>query len=1745
MNWRDVLEGAALRHPDKTAFSFRGEDGGHAGVLTYAGLDSRARAIGARLLELGLAGRPVLLLFPAGLDYVSAFFGCLYAGVIAVPAYPPTRHPRSLERVTAILADSGADTALTTTALAGRLTPRLAAAPALAALHLVTTDDVAPAPFAPPSLAADAIAFLQYTSGSTATPRGVVLDHANLLANTALIGRLFGLDENLRGVSWLPMYHDMGLIGSVLGTVRCGGTMTLTAPATFARDPFRWLELISEERATASGGPNFAYDLCSDRITEEQRSRLDLSSWSVAYNGAEPLRPATLARFADTFAANGFRRSAFLPCYGLAEASLIVTAEPVGAGFRTTAGPSGAELVASGEPPAEQRLEIVDPQTAVPRPDGEVGEVWIAGPSVARGYWNRPDDGTFGARLAGTDGPQFLRTGDLGLLRDGTLYLTGRSKDLIIVRGRNHYPQDIEQSVEQVDPMLRAHGGAAFAVRLGDGEEHLVLVHELRGHDDDTDLEALAARVRAEIAERHEVRPHAVVLIRQSSLPRTSSGKVARHACREAFLGGTLLELARVSDESASADAGARTETGEDVVAVLRAEIAAELGVPADTVPTDRPLVQLGLDSLGAVTVQHRLQTRLGTVIEDALYSSIEELAASAREVTTDDAPADEIGDHPLSDAQRAMWFLHQLAPAGAAYLIAGAAEVRGALDPDALRRAADRLAQRHAALRTTFPTVGDGPVQRVHAQLPPAFEVLDDGDPGELAHRPLDVADGPLLRFSVVRREPGLHHLVLTVHHLVADLWSVEVLLRELGELYREETGGRAAALPPATGFPTALARRAAELEPTTDTRWDFWRERLAGVPVALDLPTDRQRPPEQRFRGGAVRFTVPAEVSAALAELGRAAGTTLYTVLLSAYQVLLARYTGQRDLVVGSPVHGRPDARLGGVVGSFVNTVPLRATIDPAAGFRTLLAAAATDVPAALAHGDLPFATLVQRAQVPRDPSRSPLVQALFTLQGGLGAFAVGAPDGRLELGDLELRPLPLPGAGAQMDLQLSFAETDTGLAGLLQYDAELFDESTVERMGEHLRRVLATLAVAPDTPVGLVPLLGEADRGELLTSGTGPATPYRRDLPVHERVAEQARLTPHAPAVAFDDLALTAGEPASPERLAAVPTLTYAELDAAANRLAQHLLGRGVRDERIVAVHLPRSLDLAVALLAVLKAGGTYLPVDPDLPPDRKRLMVADSGAALVLTHAALADAVRAPGVPVLCYDTVRAEVAAEPATAPDVVVPPENAAYVLYTSGSTGRPKGVHIQHASFVNFLTGMAGLFGPAARGRVLAISRFSFDISGLDLYLPLVLGGTAHIVATSVGADGDQLRARLDSGLFTLLQATPTSWQLLFDAGWRGTPGLTMLSGAEALPPALAKRLLGTRGTLWNLYGPTETTVWSAALEVSEEDARIAPVGPAVANTRLAVLDDAFEPVPPGVAGELCIGGDGLARGYLNRPGLTAEKFVPDPHSPVPGARMYRTGDLAKVLPGGAIEFLGRKDNQVKVNGHRIELGEIEAALGRHPAVRRAVLTVQPSAVSPVLVAYVQPRNRIDAAAFDRQVSNRALREALRESLPPYMVPAHFVWLSEFPLTPSGKIDRKALPEPEIADAAQHEPPATDTERKVAGIVLELLDAAAVGRKENLFDLGANSLMVSRLSVRVRETFGVQLSLHRLFEELTIERVAGHVETEHSTPVAAPVTKVDRSRYAVTAERPAGLRSRRLRRAAGESTPTPGLETR
>ncbi|MFJ5679589.1 amino acid adenylation domain-containing protein [Streptomyces sp. NPDC093097] len=1773
-DWISAIAATAAADPDRTAFTFSGKEDAPAEHLSYGQLDRRARAVAARLQRRGLTDRPVLLLQPPGLDYVVSFVGCLYARAVAVPVYPPNRRPRSLERLVDIVADCGATVALTTAAVRDRLLPDDPDGAVMDVLRLLATDRVPEEEaegWVRPEVGAETVAFLQYTSGSTSAPRGVVLTHGNLLHNSALIQRAFRTTGSTRGMSWLPLFHDMGLIGGMLQPLYYAGSCALMAPTAFAQDPLRWLREISRTRATVSGGPNFAYDLCADLATPEVLAQLDLSSWEVAFNGAEPVRAETFRRFAAAYAPAGFRAEALTPCYGLAEATLIVSCKPHGTAPARYAAPNAllagvcdgtvgteeadgtTELVSSGRPDDSQRLEIVDPVTRRPVPAGAIGEIWLSGPSVAQGYWNRPERSaaTFGARLAadgsGDDaggeaaesGPAFLRTGDLGLLREGELYVTGRLKDLIVIRGRNHYPQDIEQTVTAVHPALRANCGAAVQVELA-GAAELVIVQEVARDHQDSDLPALARAVREAVAEAHGVRPAAVVLIRAATLPRTSSGKVQRHVCAASYRAGELTALAHsgrpqgaaaqpsVALDAAALRAADPAERPALLLAALRALLAARLGLAEEDLAPEQRLAELGLDSLGAVRLRHELHTALGVdlALTEALALDLAGLAGllaerfeEAPEAATEAAAAEdtEPGDHPLSPNQAALWLLHQVAPESPAYLVSTAFRVHGALDPAALRAALAGLAQRHAVLRSTFPRSAAGPVQRVHAALPPAFEQVDASgwSAAELAERlteaaeqPFDLAAGPLLRARLFTGAEDGHRLVLTAHHLVADLWSLSLLLAELAAGYpaalRGEPLGTVAPAPGTAAPFAAFARRQAELPATAagQRQLDRWKAALDGVRAGTSLPADLPRPERQRLRGAAVPLAVDAATTEALTALARREGSTLYAVLLAAFQLLLARWTGESDVVVGTPTHGRADAAFAGTVGCLVNTVPLRTRIEAGEPFTALLARVRDGARTALDGAEVPFPALVELVRPDRDQGGRPLVRSLFSLQQAPGehaealvAMATGRDGVPFTLGALDCSTLALPVGGSQFDLQLTLGAAGDGLAGSVRYDTDRYLPATAEQFAARFATLLAQLAADAARPVGALPLLAPAERRAVLAEGNDTALGYDPAEGVVRRFEAQAARTPLAVAVR------AAGPDGGAE-------LDYRTLDRLADGVAARLRALGVGPGRTVAVLLPRTPRLLAALLGVLKSGAAYLPLDPGHPAERLALVLADGGAAAVLTDLP-ADQVPAGEWTVLPIDSL-----GEARREADTVIAPESAAYVLHTSGSTGRPKGVVVPHRALANLLASFGRDLALAPGAGWLSVTTPAFDIAALEYFLPLVHGATVHLADAATAGDGSRLRDCLAAGGVSHLQATPATWQLLLDSGWGDACGLTALCGGERLPAELAAALLARGVRLWQVYGPTETTVWSARGELTAADGEL-PLGTPVANTRLYLVDASLEPVPAGVVGELLIGGDGLADGYLGRPGLTAERFVPDPFGTAPGGRLYRTGDLVRRGPDGALLFVGRADTQVKVHGHRIELGEIETALERLPAVRRAAVVVDGAGARARLVGYLEQHGTPVAPA--------ALREELRRTLPGYAVPSLLVTLDELPLTANAKVDRRALPAPEAAPTAGAlEEPVGATEQRIAALLAELLGAERIGRHEDLFERGAHSLLLARFAERIRAEFGQAPPLHRLFERPTVAAVAALVDTAverpaQDAPTGRPaLARVDRARYAV-----------------------------
>ncbi|MBS2962967.1 amino acid adenylation domain-containing protein [Actinocrinis puniceicyclus] len=1054
----------------------------------------------------------------------------------------------------------------------------------------------------------------------------------------------------------------------------------------------------------------------------------------------------------------------------------------------------------------------------------------------------------------------------------------------------------------------------------------------------------------------------------------------------------------------------------------------------------------------------------------------------------------------PASFPQQRLWFLEQLTPGNAAYNIPGAMRVHGELDLELWRRCCQEIARRHESLRTTFDEIDGQPVQVIAAQGEPEFGVVDvehlRGAQGEEAirelareefTRPFDLRKGPLLRIKFLRLGPREHVLLLTMHHIVGDLWSTAVAFRELAGLYGAMRSGARPDLPTLpiqyADYAAWQHERLAGEALAADLA--YWKDALDGAAPTLDLPTDHPRPAVLGTRGGTRPFRLSAQAADRLRALCRQEGVTPFMALLAAFQVMLRRYSGQDDLVVGVPVANRGRPEVEPLIGLFVNMLPLRTDLSGDPSFRDLLGRVRQVCLGAFAHQELPFERLVEQLRPPRDLSRAPIFQVCFIYQN--------IPVPRLDAAGLRLEPLEIDSGTARFDLTLEVFEQSEGLSGCFEFNSDLFDGASAEGMAEHLAVLVQNLTAEPDRPVAHVPMLGAAEEERLLRQWNDTACAWPEALPAHRRFAQQARRQPDAPAVQYED-----------------QLLTYGELDRRANRLAHRLTRLGVTRDALVGICMERCPDMVVAMLAVLKAGGAYIPIDPGFPPERISFMLEDSRLRVLLTQREVLGRITAHGAEPVCVDAIRDELEAEPCDDPGVSVHPEDLAYVIYTSGSTGRPKGVQIPHRALSNFLLAMRQRPGIGPSDVLLAVTTFSFDICMLELLLPLAEGARVVLASRQVATDGKLLAEALAGGEVTMLQATPSTWRMLLDFGWSGGAGLRALAGGEALPRELADRLLDTGATLWNMYGPTETTIWSSACRVARGPVSI---GEPIANTQLHVLDANGRLVPTGVPGELYIGGDGLARGYLGRPQLTAERFVTSSLAPG-GVRLYRTGDLVRRRHDGSIEYLGRLDRQTKLRGHRIELGEIESVLARQAAVRDCAVIVREDVPGDQrLVAYVVTAG--EEWDTGPQALPATLRKALGRKLPEYMVPSVFVFLGALPLTPNGKTDHKALPAPELdrdALAAAYVAPRDATEQTLCDLFARVLGVPVVGAQDDFFDLGGHSLLATRLIAQARTAFGVEMRVRTLFEEPTPAGLARRLrQADGARPALLPASRPSR----------------------------------
>ncbi|HST59700.1 MAG TPA: amino acid adenylation domain-containing protein, partial [Longimicrobium sp.] len=1357
---------------------------------------------------------------------------------------------------------------------------------------------------------------------------------------------------------------------------------------------------------------------------------------------------------------------------------------------------AGAQ-VPIGRPVANTRAYVLDAGLGAV-PIGIPGELYIGGAQVTRGYLGRP--GLTAERFvpdpfADTPGARLYRTGDRARwLADGVLEYVGRADAQVKVRG-------FRIELGEIETLLRGLDGVRDCVvvaredRPGDRR----LVAYVAG---DADAEAMRAALRRSLPEY--MVPGAFVTM--DALPLTPGGKLDRKALP-------------APDFASAADAYVAPRTpAEEALAGIWAEV-----LHAERVGVGESFFALGGHSLLAIRMVSRVRDVLGVelpvrVVFEAptvaeMAARVEEMRLTAPSVLPPVMPADRTGPLPLSFAQERMWFLHRMEPESALYNVPVVRQIQGGVDAPALERALGEVIRRHELLRTTFPEVDGAPLQVIHPFTGFALATEDlsglyeDARTAEVrrrvdaeAVRPFDLSRGPLLRPALLRLGDADHVLLLCMHHVLTDEWSTGVLFRELSVLYAAFREGRPSPLPelPIQYADYAVWQREQMQGEALERQLAYWTERLAGAPALLELPTDHPRPAVQTYRGASEGILLPRTLLDGLHAVGRDEGATLYMVVLAAFQVLLGRYAGSDDVVVGSPVSGRTRREVEELIGLFLNTLVLRTELGGDPSFRQLLGRVRGVTLGAFEHQEVPFEQLVEVLQPGRSLSHAPLFQVMFILQDTDGPGRDGGGrDG--DTGDVQLRGIGTTSGTSKFDLTLGIAPHAQGLSASIEYNTDLFAPATIRRMLGHLARVLEQVAADADVRLSGIDLLGDAERRQVVAEWNATDVAYPSDAPVHAEFEAQADLTPDAPAVISRD-----GEP-----------LSYAQLDARANRLAHHLVRLGVGPDDRVGLCLERGPEMMAAVLGILKAGAAYVPLDPAYPAERLAYMLENSAARVLVTQSTLTDALPATGAVVVRTDADAAEIARASADRPRIAVSADHLAYVIYTSGSTGRPKGVAMPHRPLVNLLAWQEREWMHPSASATLQFTTLSFDVSFQEIFSCWRSGGRLVLVSEDERRDLAGVLDQLESQGIERIFLPYVALQALADvAAERGTVPARLREVQTAgeqlrVTEPLRRFFQATGAALSNQYGPSETHVVTAhRLEADPAAWPLLPgIGRPIANTQCYVLDAALRPAPVGIPGELYLGGDNVARGYLGRPALTAERFVPDPFSSA-GARVYRTGDRARWMADGTLEFLGRTDEQVKIRGFRIEPGEIEAVLAAHDGVREAVVVVREDAPGDRrLVGYV-------VAADASAVTPAELRAHLKARMPEYMVPSAVVLLDALPLTPSGKVARRALPAPEGGEAEGYVAPRTIAEEILAGIFADVLRLDRVGAGDDFFALGGHSLLATRVVARAGSAFGTDVSVRAIFEAPTVAALAARVEALRGAGAgvqAPPVAPVPR----------------------------------
>ena len=1648
--------------PDAVAVVWQGRH------LTYAELDKRANQLAHYLQNLGVGPETVVgVSSERSLDMIVALMGVLKAGGAYLPMDP--NYPR--ERLAHMLTDSATPLVITQESVRSHLPEEHLTGRTVICIDedwpdVAIQSDQRLTSAVPP----DHLAYVIYTSGSTGQSKGVMVSHRSWLNAYHAWEDAYGLQTPGKSHLQMANFSFDVFSGDFVRALCSGGKLVLAPRDALLSAPDLYDLMLQEQISVAEFVPPVLRNL----VQHLQSDGKDLAFIDVLICASDSWYAGEYRRF-RRFCGPTTR---LINSFGLTETTIDTTY------FESDRLDLASEQgVPIGRPFANQQVYILDSRMQ-PVPIGVPGEIYIGGLGVARGYLNRshlsaerflpdPFSDQAGARMYRSgDRARFLSSGDIEFL--------GRVDSQVKIRGFRIEPGEVESALGK-HPGLKE---TAVVVVTDPAGSNRIVAYVSPAHQP----VPTASELRRYLLQRlpEYMVPSAFIVV--DALPLTPNGKIDRRRLPEPQWDE------RISDREVMAP---RTPV-EEILAGVWQEV---LGVSHLSVLDD--FFELGGHSLLATQLMSRiraafdLELPLRNIFEFPTIATLAEAVEIAQRTETGVPippiiPLPHDGPQPVSFAQQRLWFLDQLEPNSPYYNIPEGMRVQGPLDLNVLERSLNEVVRRHASLRTTFGTVEGRPVQIIRPRLKLKIPVcdlsyisVDDREAEamlrarEEARMPFTLDQGPLLRMQVLRFDPGDHVILTTMHHIIGDEWSNNNFIQEIAVLYDAFSHDRPSPLPdlPIQYVDFAKWQREWLEGEVLEAELNYWREQLVGASALLELPTDRPRPPIQTYAGDYKTFDLSPSLSASVKQMCRQEGVTLFMALMAAFKVLLHRYSGQNDISVGTPIANRSRAELEPLIGFFINTLVLRTDLDGDPTFREILQRVRDVALGAYAHQDIPFEMLVDAVQPTRDLSHSPLFQVMFVIQNA-------SPGESQVMSDLMLQPLEAHSGTAKFDLTLFMLDEADALSGAWEYNTDLFDHATIERMMAHFQNLLAAAIANPDAPVTRLPMLADEEQRYLLVDWNQTASPFPDQLCVHDLVTMQVQRTPGAVAVSDGQ-----------------ETLTYAELDRRANQLANFLQVRGSGPESLVGVLAKRSAQVVVALLGVLKAGAAYVPIDPTYPRERIAYILADAGIDTLLTQAEFADELSAEcEASVVSLDADWPQIARQPEGAPQTAVTPENLAYVIYTSGSTGRPKGTMLQHRGVVNYLTWCQQAY-PLDKGIGSPVhSSISFDLTVTSMFSPLISGGLVQLVPEEQELDG-LVNALLESDGFSLVKLTPAHLELLSqqmpEKRAAGRSHAFIIGGEALMPGHIAFWQVNAPETLLiNEYGPTETVV-GCCVYTAPADARLlssVPIGRPVLNTQLYVLNEHFQPVPIGVPGELFIAGQGVGRGYLQRPGLTAGKFIPDPFSAIPGARMYRSGDLVRHLHDGNLEFMGRLDYQVKVRGFRIELGEIEAQLAQNELVKDCVVLAREDTPGQKrLVAYITP-------AEGGELDVTKLHQSLQEILPEYMQPAAYVVLDRLPLTPNGKVDREALPAAELTRDkldSVYAAPSSVTEQVLTGIWAQLLvvDSDQIGVHDNFFELGGHSLLATQAVSRIKETFSIDLPLHLIFEAATVAGLAEHID--------------------------------------------------